>query len=110
VNLLLAPFQGPLQFAIFALAIAIAGGMVFVLARAAMTPEDRSSGFARAVTNVNAKFLFGFLFIGWAVVFGVALQVVPHEGANSPYGGLALIAMFTGFFVMMGFLWAVIGE
>ena len=45
-----------------------------------------------------------------ALVFGIGLQLVPHEGANSPYGGLALIAMFSGFFIMMGFLWAVIGE
>ena len=31
----------------------------------------------------------------WAVVFGVGLQLVPHEGANSPYGGLGLIALFS---------------
>ena len=40
----------------------------------------------------------------------IGLQLVPHEGANSPYGGLALIAMFSGVFIMMGLLWAVIGE
>ena len=49
-------------------------------------------------------------FIGTAVVFGVGLQLVPHEGASSPYGGLGLIALFTGFFISMGFLWSVIGE
>ncbi len=48
--------------------------------------------------------------IAWAVVFGIGLQLVPHEGANSPYGGIGLIALFSGFFIMMGFLWAVIGE
>ena len=46
----------------------------------------------------------------WAIVFGIGLQLVPHEGANSPYGGLGLIMMFTGFFIMMGFIWSVIGE
>jgi len=46
----------------------------------------------------------------WAVVFGIGLQLVPHTGANSPYGGIGLIALFSGFFIMMGFLWAVIGE
>ena len=56
--------------------------------------------------NPNAKFLFAFLFIGWAVVFGIGLQLVPHTGANSPYGGIGLIALFSGFFIMMGFLWA----
>ena len=50
------------------------------------------------------------VFPGLPVVFGVGLQLVPHIGANSPYGGLGLIAPFTGFFIMMGFLWAVIGE
>jgi hypothetical protein len=36
--------------------------------------------------------------------------MVPHEGANSPYGGIALIALFTGFFVSMGLIWSVVGE
>ena len=36
--------------------------------------------------------------------------LVPHEGANTPYGGIGLIAMFVGLFIMMGFVWAVIGE
>ena len=54
--------------------------------------------------------LFGLLFLLWAVVFGVGLQLVPHEGANSPYGGLGIIALFSGFFISMGFIWSVIGE
>ena len=62
------------------------------------------------MTRPMTKFLFAFLFIAWAVVFGIGLQLVPHEGANSPYGGLGLIALFVGFFIMMGFLWSVIGE
>ena len=101
-------FQEPIPFGIATL---LAGGMVFLILRAAMTSEDRAKrGWVRAMTNVNAKILFGLLFVGWALVFGIGLQMVPHEGANSPYGGLALIAMFSGFFIMMGFLWAVIGE
>ena len=44
------------------------------------------------------------------MVFGIGLQLVPHTGASSPYGALGLIALFTGFFIMMGLLWAVIGE
>ena len=46
----------------------------------------------------------------WALFFGITLQLVPHEGAGSPYGAIGLIALFTGFFIMMGFLWAVIGD
>ena len=55
-------------------------------------------------------YIGGGVFVLWAVVFGVGLQLVPHEGASSPYGGLGLIALFTGFFISMGFLWSVIGE
>ena len=101
-------FEQPVPFGIATL---LAGGIVFLVARAAMSTEDRAKrGWVRAVTNVNARILFGLLFVGWALVFGIGLQLVPHEGANSPYGGLALIAMFSGFFIMMGFLWAVIGD
>ena len=45
-----------------------------------------------------------------ATSIGVALQLVPHSGSSSPYGGLGLIALFSGVFISMGFLWSVIGE
>ncbi len=94
----------------FGVAIIAAGLMVFVFLRAAITAEQRQTSWVRGITGPNAKILFGLLFVLWAVAFGVGLQLVPHTGANSPYGGLALIALFTGFFIMMGFLWSVIGE
>ncbi len=83
--------------------------MIWIMLKAAMSAEG-GSAWVRKITNPNAKFLFTFLFIGWAVVFGIGLQLVPHTGANSPYGGIGLIALFSGFFIMMGFLWSVIGE
>ena len=58
----------------------------------------------------NTKLLFAGLMVLWAIVFGIGLQLVPHEGASSPYGGIGLIAMFSGFFIMMGLIWSVIGE
>ena len=100
-------FQQPIPFGI---AIALAGGMVFIILQAAMSTERRKGGWVRVITSPNAKIFFGLLFVIWAVVTGIGLQLVSHEGANSPYGGLALISMFTGFFIMMGFLWSVIGE
>jgi hypothetical protein len=100
-------FQRPIEFGI---AFALAFTIVFIVLRSAMTSEGRPSGWVRAITSSNARILFGLLFVGWALVFGIGLQFVPHEGANSPYGALGLIALFTGFFIMMGFLWAVIGE
>jgi hypothetical protein len=99
-------FQHPVEFGI---SIGISLLMVVIFLRAAISAERRE-GWVRRITGPNGKFVFGFLFLVWAVVFGVGLQLVPHIGANSPYGGIGLIAMFTGFFIMMGFLWAVIGE
>lgn len=90
-------------------ALAIAALFVFIIAKAAFSAEGRSR-WTRRITGPNGKWLFGILFVTWAVVFAVALQLVPHEGANSPYGGIGLIGMFAGFFISMGFIWSVIGE
>jgi hypothetical protein len=106
VQLFLVAFQQPIPFGISAIVVIL---MIWILLRSAMTAEGPSR-WARRITSPNAKFLFTFLFIGWAIVFGVGLQLVPHTGANSPYGALGLIALFSGFFIMMGLLWAVIGE
>jgi hypothetical protein len=106
VQLFLVAFQQPIPFGISALLVI---AMIYIILRSAMTAEGGST-WVRKITNPNAKFLFTFLFIGWAIVFGIGLQLVPHTGANSPYGGIGLIALFSGFFIMMGFLWAVIGE
>lgn len=86
-----------------------AGLFVYIFAKAAFAAEGRSR-WTRRITGPNGKYLFGVLWLVWALVFGIGLQLVPHEGASSPYGGLGLIALFTGFFITMGFLWSVIGE
>jgi hypothetical protein len=99
-------FQRPVEFGA---ATAITVIMLLILLRSAMSAEG-PSGLGRLMAKPTSKFVFGFLFLAWAVVFGIGLQLVPHEGANSPYGGLGLIALFVGFFIMMGFLWSVIGE
>jgi len=106
VQLFLVAFQQPIPFGISAGVVTL---MIVIMLRSALTAEGPSK-WARRITNPNAKFLFTFLFIAWAVVFGIGLQLVPHTGANSPYGALGLIALFTGFFIMMGLLWSVIGE
>ena len=82
---------------------------VVIFIKAAIASDGRSR-WVRRITGPNGKWFFGLLFVLWAVVFGVGLQLVPHTGANSPYGGLGLIALFSGFFISMGFLWSVIGE
>jgi len=106
MQLFLVAFQQPIPFGI---SVAVVTLMIVVMLKAALSSEG-GSRWVRRVTNPNAKFLFTFLFIAWAVVFGIGLQLVPHVGASSPYGSLGLIALFSGFFIMMGLLWAVIGE
>ena len=108
MQLFLIAFQQPIPFGISAIIVIT---MIGIILQSAMSVEGgRGSRWVRRITNPNGKFLFAFLFIVWAVVFGIGLQLVPHTGANSPYGGIGLIALFSGFFIMMGFLWAVIGE
>ena len=106
MQLFLVAFQQPIPFGISAVVVT---AMIGIMLKAALSSEG-SAGWVRKITNPNAKFLFTFLFIAWAVVFGIGLQLVPHSGASTPYGALGLIMMFSGFFIMMGFLWAVIGE
>jgi hypothetical protein len=100
----------PNNLVILLVASAIAGSFIFVFAKSAMVAEGGRHGWVRRITGPNAKILFSLLFILWAIVFGIGLQLVPHEGASSPYGGLGLIALFTGFFIMMGLIWSVIGD
>ncbi|TFG68196.1 MAG: hypothetical protein E4H24_04255 [Thermomicrobiales bacterium] len=106
MQLFLVAFQQPIPFGISTIIVV---AMLGIVLKSAISSEGGSS-WVRRITNPNAKFLFTFLFIGWAIVFGIGLQLVPHVGANSLYGGLGLIAMFSGFFIMMGLLWSVIGE
>ena len=106
MQLFLVAFQQPIPFGI---STAVVAAMILIMLKAALSSEG-GARWVRRITNPNAKFLFTFLFIAWAVVFGIGLQLVPHVGASSPYGSLGLIALFSGFFIMMGLLWAVIGE
>jgi hypothetical protein len=106
MQLFLVAFQQPIPFGISAVVVT---AMIGIMLKAALSSEG-GAGWVRRITNPNAKILFTVLFIVWAVVFGIGLQLVPHSGASTPYGALGLIMMFSGFFIMMGFLWAVIGE
>jgi hypothetical protein len=92
------------------ISVGVAAAFVIIFYKAASSADGRSRWVRRLVTGPNGKWFWGLSFLGWAVVFGIGLQLVPHAGANSPYGGLGLIALFSGFFISMGFLWSVIGE
>ena len=106
MQLFLVPFQEPIPFGISTGIVVLMLGLVL---KSALSTEG-GARWVRRITNPNARFLFAFLFVAWALVFGIGLQLVPHEGAGSPYGALGLIALFSGFFITMGLLWAVIGE
>ena len=99
-------FSRPIEFG---LATAMTVLLLVVIVRAVFSAEGPNA-LSRFVTKPSAKYLFAFGFIAWAVVTAIALAVVPHEGANTPYGGIGLISMFVGLFIMMGLIWAVVGE
>ena len=41
---------------------------------------------------------------------GLLLGTFTDRTAASAYGSVGLVALFSGFFIMMGFIWATIGE
>lgn len=100
----------PLNFAILLISLGVAGVFVYAFLRSALVAEGGRPGWTRAITGPNGKLLFTALLIAWSVVFFVGLNMVPQEGANTPYGGLGLIAMFSGFFITMGLIWSIVGE
>jgi len=60
-----------------------------------------------AITNVNAKYLFFGLIIVWIGTRGLRDSLeLPTNSVGAP----ALIGLFAGIFIFMGFIWAVIGE
>ncbi len=108
MQLFVTAIQHPIQFGIAGL---IAATFVIIFLRAAMSPERRagSIGWVRAITGPNARWLFAILALVWALAFGLLIPQFPNTAASA-YGALALIALFSGFFIMMGLLWSVIGE
>ena len=81
--------------------------MIVILLRVALVSERRYTGWVRTVTNHNGRYLFGFLLVAWVTSMGLLASF--NLPANT-VGGPALIGLFAGFFIFMGFIWAVIGE
>ncbi len=108
MQIFVSAIQHPIQYVIAGI---IAGGFVLVFLRAAMSPERRSGsiGWIRALTSPSSRYLFAILAVAWAIGFGLLIPQFENTAA-SPYGAVALIALFSGFFIMMGLLWSVIGE
>jgi hypothetical protein len=87
--------------------IVLGAAMVAVLLLVMITPDRRSRGWVKAITSINAKYLFTLLLIGW--IAAMALLASLDLPANT-VGAPALVGLFAGIFVFMGFIWAVIGE
>jgi hypothetical protein len=88
-------------------AVSLGTIMVFIMARVALTPERRATGWTRAITGPNGKWLFLLLIGAW--VAGMTYMASLGLGSLQ-VGALALVMLFIGFFLFMGFIWAVIGE
>lgn len=91
----------------FVSGIVMGAAMVAVLMLIMIVPERRRTGWVEALTSINTKYLFGALVVMWILVMGfLASMSLPAIQE----GGLALIGMFAGIFIFLGFVWSVIGE
>ena len=107
VQLFLVAFQQPIPFGISAAVVIL---MIGIMLRSAMSAEGGSRWVAPDHEPERASSCSRSCSSAGRSSSGSASSSCPHEGANSPYGGIGLIALFSGFFIMMGLLWAVIGE
>ncbi len=95
------------QFIGFGGGVLLGSLMVGFLLIIMIVPERRRTGWVQAITTVNAKYLFLGLIVLWMAAMGLLASL--NLEANS-VGVPALIGLFAGIFIFMGFIWAVIGE
>jgi hypothetical protein len=81
--------------------------MVAFLMLVLIVPERRRTAWVRAITTVNARYLFLALIVLWSLAMGLLASL--NLEVNT-VGVPALIGLFAGIFIFMGFIWSVIGE
>ena len=81
--------------------------MVAFLLIVMLVPERRRTAWVKAITTVNAKYFFLVLIIAWALAMGFLASM---DLEVNTIGVPALIGLFAGIFIFMGFIWSVIGE
>lgn len=81
--------------------------LVSILLIVMIVPDRRRTGWVRSITDVNAKYLFFALIIAWVATMGFLASL--DLGVNT-VGAPALVGLFAGVFIFMGFIWSVIGE
>jgi hypothetical protein len=105
---LIAGFQQLLlhPFAMFG-SILIAAAMSLIFLKVALVPSQRYTGWVRTVTGPNGRWLFLVLLLLWggAMAFLASMGLGPQQ-----IGSPALVGLFAGVFLFMGFIWSVIGE
>ena len=87
--------------------ILMGAAMVSLLLVIMIVPDRRRTGWVKAITGVNTRYLFGALILAWVLTMGLLMTMALPATQE---GGLALIGMFAGIFIFMGFIWSVIGE
>jgi hypothetical protein len=95
------------QFIGFLGGVLLGAFMVALLLVILIVPERRRVAWVRAITNVNARYLFLVLIIGWSLAMGLLASL--GLGVQT-VGVPALVGLFAGIFIFMGFIWSVIGE
>jgi hypothetical protein len=95
------------QFIGFLGGVLLGAFMVALLLVILIVPERRRVAWVRAITSVNARYLFLVLIIGWALAMGLLASL--GLGVQT-VGVPALVGLFAGIFIFMGFIWSVIGE
>jgi hypothetical protein len=85
------------------LGAAMAAFLVIVM----IVPERRRTAWVEAITSINAKYFFLGLIIVWALAMGFLASMGLEVNT---LGGWALMGLFAGIFIFMGFIWSVIGE
>jgi glucan phosphoethanolaminetransferase (alkaline phosphatase superfamily) len=95
------------QFIGFGGGVVLGAVMVSFLLIIMIVPERRRTGWVQAITTVNAKYLFLALIVLWIAAMGLLASM--NLEANT-VGVPALVGLFAGIFIFMGFIWAVIGE
>ena len=95
------------QFIGFIGGVVLGALMVALLMVILIVPERRRTAWVHAITSVNAKYLFLVLIVAWSLAMGLLASL--NLEVNT-VGVPALIGLFAGIFIFMGFIWSVIGE
>ena len=104
-------FAGFLQLILHPVAligsILISAVMVLIILKVALVPSQRFTGWVGGITGPNGRWIFVILLVLWGVgmAFLASLGLGPRQN-----GSPALVGMFVGIFLFMGFIWSVIGE